>query len=254
MDLSLKGKVALVTGAGSQIGFGKGIALALAKEGCDIIVTDINFEGAKQTAAEVETLGSKAIAIKADVSKSDEVNHMVAVALEKFGKIDILVNNAGVSSGMQPFVNTTEKDWDKDLNVDLKGTLYCTKAVLPQMIERKSGKIINIASGAAVTAHPNVSTYAAAKAAILMFSKSLAVELAPSKINVNVITPGLADTDFHSAAKVPPEFHEFVRASVAAGKTITPEDIGNVTAFFASEISRNISGQVLNVWVESFKG
>jgi 3-oxoacyl-[acyl-carrier protein] reductase len=253
MNLGLNGKVALVTGAGSQIGFGKGISLALAKEGCDIVANDINIKGAEKTAAEIKALGREAIAIKADVSNGEEVNLMVKKALEKFKKIDILVNNAGVSSGMRPFLELAEKEWDRDFNVDLKGPLYCIRAVLPQMLSRKSGKIINIASGAGVTAHLNVSTYSAAKAGIIGFTRSLAVELADSGINVNVIAPGLANTEFHRAANVPKSFLEFVDKSEADGEVITIEDMGNAVVFLASDAARNISGQVLNLWIERVK-
>jgi NAD(P)-dependent dehydrogenase (short-subunit alcohol dehydrogenase family) len=253
MDLGLNGKVVLVTGAGSQIGFGKGICLALAKEGCNIVASDINIIGAEQTAADIRALGREAIAIKADVGKGDEVNQMVKTALEKFTRIDILVNNAGVSSGMLPFLELTEKEWDRDLNIDLKGTMYCIKAVLPQMIERKSGKIINISSGAGVKGHLNVSTYSAAKAGVIGFSRSLACELASSGVNVNVIAPGLADTNFHRAANVPPSFLEFVKTSVADGTVITVEDMGNAVVFLASNAAQHISGQVLNLWIERFK-
>ncbi|MBA7578972.1 3-oxoacyl-[acyl-carrier-protein] reductase FabG [subsurface metagenome] len=134
MDLGLKGKVALVTGTGSQRGFGKGIALTLAKEGCDIIVSDIDLKGAEQTAAEVKALGSKVIALKADVASRDQVNDMVKKSLEQFGKIDILVNNAGGATPPQPFAETAEAKWDRDINLNLMGVLNCTRSVLPQMI------------------------------------------------------------------------------------------------------------------------
>lgn len=254
MDLGLKGKVALVTGAGSQIGFGKGTVLTLAQEGCDIVATDKDLEGAKQTAAEVEALGRKAIAIKADVTKRTEVNDMVKAALVEFGKIDILVNNAGVSNPMQPFVNSTEADWDLVINVNYKGTLYCTQAVLPQMLERKYGKIINISSSAAlpmlvigVPGFVGISTYAGAKAAVLTFSKLLVAEVAPSGINVNIITPTLGDTGFAIASKATPEFKEWIKEMVAAGQTTTPQDIGNAVAFLASDVSKRVNGEVITV-------
>src|SRR4030042_535951 len=120
MYLGLKGKVALVTGAGSQTGFGKGIALTLAKEGCDIIVIDKDGEGAKKTAAEIEALGRQSMALQADVTKSTEVNKAVKTALGKFGKIDILVNNAGASTPPKSFVEKTEEEWEPDINLNLK--------------------------------------------------------------------------------------------------------------------------------------
>jgi NAD(P)-dependent dehydrogenase (short-subunit alcohol dehydrogenase family) len=247
MDLGLKGKVALVTGAGSQIGFGKGIALVLAQEGCDIIATDIDLEGAKKTAAEVEALGRKAIALKADVTSYAEVSDMAKAGLEKFGKIDILVNNAGGATPLKFFVNTTEADWAQDIDINYKGTLHCTHVVLPQMLERKSGKIINISSIAATSATPQSSSYAAAKAAVLHFSRVLAAEVGPSGINVNVMLPDIADTGFFIAAKAPPEIMGMLEEMAAAGTITTPQDIGKAVAYLASDFSKKINGQVIRV-------
>ena len=129
MDLGLKGKVALVTGAGSQKGFGKAIAVTLAKEGCDIIVCDVDLEGAKQTAAEVKALARKAIALKADVTNSVEVNDSIKAALAEFGKINILVNNAGAITPLKSFVEKTEAEYNLDIDLNLKGTINVTKAV-----------------------------------------------------------------------------------------------------------------------------
>ncbi len=245
MDLGLKGKVALVTGAGSQIGFGKGIAMSLAKEGCDIIVNDVDLEGAKQTVAEVEALGRKAIAVKADVSSSAEVNTMVKTALAEFGKIDILVNNAGAVTQLKPFIEKSEADWDADININFKGVLNCTKAVLGDMISRQSGKIINISSNGARTGAANVAVYCAAKAAVMVFTKGLAAEVATSGINVNCIGPGPGDTGF--ALKAPPGFLEKIMAMVPLGRSTTPQDIGNTVVFLASDVSSDILGQTLSV-------
>ena len=246
MDLGLKGKVALVTGAGSQIGFGKGIALTLAKEGCDIVVGDIDLEGAKKTAAEVEALGRKALAVKADVSSSAEANDMVKAALAKFGKIDILVNNAGAIHAMKPFVENTEEDRDRDINLNLKGAMNCSKAVLPQMISRKSGKIISISSIGAKKGMPNTAAYGAAKAGIIGFTQILGVEVAPLGINVNSIAPGLGLTAFGGGSP-PPELVERAKTIVPVRRSTTPQDIGNTIAFLASDVSSDIVGQNIGV-------
>src|SRR4030042_4906179 len=169
MDLGLKNKVAIVTGAGSQIGFGKGIALALAKEGCDLVIADLDLEGAKKTAAEIIALKRQAIAVKVNITKLSEVNDMVKTSLDKFGKVDILVNNAGTSTKPKPFLEMTEAEWDLDINTNLRGVLNCTKAILPHMLSRKYGKVINISSGVAVTGMPTEPVYAAAKAGIIAF-------------------------------------------------------------------------------------
>src|SRR4030043_1807887 len=148
MDLGLKDKVALITGAGSQIGFGKGMAMARAREGVDIIVCDMDLEGAEKTAADVRAAGRKSMALKMDITKTNDVKKGVEAALKEFGKIDILINNAGVGTTPVPFVESTEKDWDTNININLRGTMNVTKAVLPQMIERKTGRIISMSSPA----------------------------------------------------------------------------------------------------------
>jgi len=147
MYLGLEDKVALITGTGSQVGFGKGIAVYLAKEGCNIIGNDIDLEGAEKTADEIRALGRKTIAIKADVSNQAEVNDMVKKALAEFGKIDILVNNAGTSTILKPFHEMTREEWDKLINVNLYGQLNVTYAIIPHMISRRYGRIVNITGG-----------------------------------------------------------------------------------------------------------
>ena len=248
MDLELRDKVALVTGAGSQIGFGKGICLTLAKEGCDIIVNDLDLKGAEQTAAEVRALGRKAMALRADVTKSTEVNDMVKTALRELGKIDILVNNAGVSTQPKPFVETTEEEWDINININLRGVLNCTKAVLPQMIARKSGKIVSMSSTAGIAGMRTGGLYGAAKGGVIIFTQALALEVADFGINVNAIAPGLGATNFHKASNFTAEFIEkMVKGMAAAGKTTTPQDIGNAVAFLVSNASSRITGQCLRV-------
>ena len=174
MGLGLKGKVALITGAGSQIGFGKAIALALAKEGCDIIVNDINLDEAEKTAAEVEKMEQKSIAIKADVTRIAEWESMVKEALAEFSRIDILVNNAGGCTPPKPFLEMNDSDWDFDIDVNLRSTRNGTKILLPHMIENKGGKIVNVTSGAGIHGGMFTSGYAAAKAGIIGFSMGIA--------------------------------------------------------------------------------
>jgi 3-oxoacyl-[acyl-carrier protein] reductase len=245
MDLGLKDKVALITGAGSQIGFGKGIALTLARESCDIVVNDVNLEGAEQTAAEVKALGRKAMAIKADVTNFTEVKAMFKAALAEFGRIDILVNNAGAATSPRPFTEMAEADWDADININLKGVVHCTKAIIDHMISRQSGKIVSISSSAAKTGGMNLTTYGAAKAGVTAFTKGLAAEVASLGINVNAIAPGPGDTGF--ALKAPPGFLDMVMAMIPQKKSTTPQDIGNTVAFLASDVSINIVGQTISV-------
>jgi len=245
MDLGLKDKVALVTGTSSQRGFGKGIALVLAKEGCDIIASDIDLEGTENTAAEIRALGRKATAFKVDVTTIAQVNDMVKAALAQFGQIDILVNNAGGSTPPQPFAETAEAKWDRDINLNLKGVLNCTRAVLPQMISRKSGKIISISSVAGLIGAPTGTIYGAAKAGVIAFTQGLAQEVIESGINVNCIAPGFGATAFYD--NFDEEWNKRAREMEAAGITITPQDIGNAVAFLASDVSRRFVGQCLRV-------
>jgi 3-oxoacyl-[acyl-carrier protein] reductase len=246
MDLGLKGKIAVVTGSGSQIGFGKGIALALAKEGCDIVAADIDLEGAKKTAAEVEALGRKALAVKVDISDFDQVDKMAKAALDKFGKVDILVNNAGTSRDT-PFLNLTEQHWHFNVEINLKGTWYCTKALLPQMLARKKGKIVNLSSAAAFKGFPTATLYSAAKAGIVGFTISLAAEVGPSGINVNCIAPGMGDTGLMAIAGATEEMKKGFASSVPMRKMTTPQDIANAVLFLVSDSSVDITGQTIHV-------
>jgi len=224
MDLGLKNKVALVTGAGSQIGFGKGIALSLGKEGCDVIVVDIDLEAAKKTATELEALGRNAIALKADITSSEEVNAMVKAGLDKFGRIDILVNNTG-RARMSPFTEATEEDWHINIDSNLKGTWYCCQAVLPQMLERKSGNIISLSSTTAVRGLSQASLYSAANAAVIGMTKALAPEVGFAGINVNVVmVPGMDDVDSSAPEQ---------------------QDIANVVVFLASNAASDLTSQTM---------
>jgi NAD(P)-dependent dehydrogenase (short-subunit alcohol dehydrogenase family) len=243
MELGLKDKVALVTGAGGRVGFGRGIALVLADHGCDIVADDIDDKGVKETAAEVEARGRRALAIKADVTKLPEVKDMVKRALDKFGRIDILVNNAGRTTTPMPFWETPEENWEKVFNLNIYGVFHCTKAVLPQMLARKSGKIINIASGAGMSGSPRFVHYGASKAAIIAFTRGLSREVIGSGINVNAVAPGLGDTDFLRTGGFPEG--EIGRAvnTIPTKRTTTPEDVGNMVAYLASDLARQVVGQ-----------
>jgi 3-oxoacyl-[acyl-carrier protein] reductase len=230
MDLKLKGKVALVTGAGSQIGYGKNIALTLAHEGCDIIIGDINLEGAKQTAAEIEARGHKVLAVKVNVTDRTEVDNMVKQGIEKFGKIDVLVNNAGASSKMVPFMEMTKKDWDFDIDVNLYGQLNVAQSVLPHMISRKYGRIINTSGGQGI---PTISMYGAAKGAIVQWTRALAREVAHFGIVVTVYSPGLGATGL----TVNDSRKENMAKASPLGRLCQPDDVGPLVAFLASDIS-----------------
>lgn len=176
MDLKLMDKSVLITGAGSQIGYGKATALNLAREGCNVAVADINLEGAKQTAQEIQKMGRRAMAIKVNVANRNEVDSGVKEVINNFSKIDILVNNAGTSSREKPFMEMTRADWDTDIGINLIGQMNVAQSVLPYMILRKYGRIINFSGGQGV---PSISIYGAAKAGVEMFTHALAMEVAP---------------------------------------------------------------------------
>ena len=242
MDLKLKGKIALVTGTASQIGYGKAIALTLAGEGCHIASADINLEGAKQTAAAVEKLGVKSLAVAVDISKRDVVDKMVKAVIDKFGRIDILVNNAGTSSKLKPFMQMTKADWDIDIGVNLLGQMNMCQAVLPYMATQKYGRIINFSGGQSI---PNISIYGAAKAGVEMFTRALSAEVAHLGIIVNGISPGLGETGL--VVNAPREFLEANRQRSAIGRLCTPEDVAPAVAFVASDVCSYMTGQFIRL-------
>lgn len=247
MELGLEGKVALITGAGSQVGFGKGIALILAGYGCDIVVNDIDAGGIQKTAAEVEALGRRAMAVKADVTRVAEVRDMVKNALDSFGRIDILVNNAGRTTTPTPFVDTPEENWKIVIDLNLYGVFHCTKAVLPQMIERRSGKIVNIASGAGISGMPRCVHYGATKAAVIAFTRGLAKEVISQGINVNAVAPGVGDTNFLRTGNFPEGELDRAVATVPSKRPTTPRDVGNMVAYLCSDLADQIVGQTFLV-------
>jgi 2-hydroxycyclohexanecarboxyl-CoA dehydrogenase len=248
MDLGFKGKVALVTGTGSQVGYGKGIAMYLGKEGCDIVSVDIDLDGAKKTAAEIQALGRKAIAIKSDVSNIAEVDAMVKTALTEFGRIDILINNAGTSTVLKPFIETTKAEFDKLINVNLWGVMNVTRAVVPHMISRQYGRIVNITGGQGFA---TISLYGASKGGVDSFTRSIASELLEYGIVVNGLHPGLGDTGLNRAGRggrfLTPEERETAAQMFGLRRFCTGEDMGPMVAFLASDACSYMVGQILNM-------
>jgi 3-oxoacyl-[acyl-carrier protein] reductase len=244
--MQLEDKIALITGAGC--GIGRAIALEMAREGAQIIVNDLNLDSAEETVEMVKSLGRDAVAFQANVGDSSEVNKVVAAGLQHFGRIDILVNNAGTYFPHEGgIVNLPDDAWQNTLNVNLNGPFYCARAVLRDMIERKEGgKIINISSVQAELAHFETSAYQPSKSALLMLTRSLAVELAPYKINVNAIGPGAIASEgmgnIHG-----PEVIDAYRRRIPWGARGHTRDIATVAVFLASEASRYMTGQILYV-------
>ena len=243
--MSLKGKVAIVTGA--RRGIGKGIALAFAKAGADVVVSDIDLKDCEKVTKEIESLGQQALAVKADVTNYEEVDQMVKSTLKKFSKIDILVNNAGILI-YKPFLEITEDVWDKTLDTNLKGYFLCAQRVAKEMIKHKKGKIINIASVAGTVAYPQLAHYCASKGGIIIFTKVMANELATYKINVNSISPGATETPMTQGMLNDPKTREGFIKNIPWGRIGKPEDIANTAVFLASDDADYLTG--VNVVVD----
>mgnify|MGYP001040863333 CR=1 FL=1 len=253
--MRLKDKIVIVTGAGS--GIGRGIALALAKEGANIVIMDVKEEDAKNTAKEVETLGRQALAVRGDVRSSKDIDAMVQKALDRFGSINILVNNAGVSTMNWMVDLREEEDWDFNMDVNAKGNFLVTRAVAKQMIEQgQGGKIVNIASLAGKIGATLLSHYTASKFAVIGFTKAIALEMAPHKITVNAVCPGLVQTSMQKReiaweSKLRGFTEEEVKQgyvkSVPLGRLETPEDVAKVVLFLCSEEADYITGEAISV-------
>jgi 3-oxoacyl-[acyl-carrier protein] reductase len=240
--LELPGKVALVTGAAQ--GIGKAIALLLARNGADVVVSDINLEKAQETTNEIEGMGRRSVAIKVNVADLKDVERMVGAIVEQFGRIDILVNNAGITRD-RLILRMTEEDWDAVLDVNLKGTFNCTKAAIRYMSKQKSGKIVSIASVSGEMGNPGQANYAASKAGVIGFTKTIAREFAGRGINVNAIAPGYIQTPMTDA--VPEKAKEELKRMIPMERLGKPEDVAQAVLFLVSENSSYITGQVLNV-------
>ncbi len=239
--MNLKGRVALVTG-GSR-GIGKAIALKLAKHGADIA---INYSRSDQKAKDVinniEEIGVKGATFKADVSKLDETKQLIEKVENTLGKIDILVNNAGITRD-NLLMRMSEDDWDKVINVNLKGTFNVTKSIIRKMIKQKQGSIINIASVVGINGNAGQCNYSSSKAGVIGFTKSIAKEVGKKNIRVNAIAPGFIKTDMTDklSEKVKKEYIK----TIPLKRMGTPDDIANIVAFLASDLSTYITGQVI---------
>lgn len=237
----LKDKVAIITGAGQGIGLG--IAIKLAKEGCSVVVSDINEESAQKVADEIKGSGQNALAVKCDVSKKEEVNNLINKAVESFGKLDILVNNAGIYP-YKPFLEMTEADWDQVLDVNLKSVFLTSQSATKVM--KEGSKIVDISSIAAFVGFPQLSHYCASKGGMNGFIRGLALELAPKKINVNAVAPGATDTPGAGQSENAEILKQTIE-QIPLARIGTPEDIANAVAFLASDDADYITGQILVV-------
>jgi 3-oxoacyl-[acyl-carrier protein] reductase len=240
--LELTGKVALVTGAAQ--GIGKAVALLLAQRGADIIISDINLEKAEETSKEIATLGRRTMAIRANVAVVEEVEKMVQAIIERFGQIHILINNAGIARD-KLLLRMTEEDWDLVLDINLKGTFNCTKAVIRYMSKQRYGKIVNIASVVGEMGNAGQANYSASKAGVIGFTKTIAREFASRGINVNAIAPGYIVTPMTEV--LPEKAKEDLKRMIPMERLGQPEDVAQAAFFLVSEASNYITGQVINV-------
>ena len=280
MYKDLKNKVAIVTGA--RKGMGRTHALKLAREGVKVVVSDISEEDCQKVVEEIKKAGGKAMAVKCDVSKKKEVEGLVKKTVDKFGKVDILVNNAGICQ-FKPFLELTEEEWDRTLDINLKGYFLCAQAVSKEMAKQKSparnasparsdavssgehseaggparnashseaggGVIINIASvamGQVGVGFPNIVHYCASKGGIVGMSEALALELAPLGIRVNVISPGMIETPMIDPIKQDPKTMEGLMSRVPLRRVGKPEEVSDLVLFLASEASSYMTGSTV---------
>ncbi|NLW32284.1 MAG: 3-oxoacyl-[acyl-carrier-protein] reductase [Fibrobacter sp.] len=240
--MNLNTKSALITGGGR--GIGKEIALTLANAGCDIAISDIDLETAQMTASEIEKMGRKSLALKADVSNASDVEELFRSFLESFGKIDILVNNAGITrDGL--LVRMKEADWDQVLSVNLKSAFLCCKEAARPMMKARCGKIINIASVVGLMGNAGQANYSASKAGLIGLTKTLAREFASRAINVNAVAPGFIRTAMTD--KLTDSEKEKLSSSIPMQKLGLPADVANAVLFLGSSLADYITGQVITV-------
>jgi len=244
--MELQGKIAIVTGAGR--GIGEGIALAFAREGANVVIVDMNLDDAGAVVRQIEALGRKGLAFKANVTSKAEIDAMVAATIKQFGTIDILVNNAGIEGPPTLLVDLPEDQWDRVVGVNLKGVFLCCQGVLPTMVAKNQGKIVTIASTAAVRmTFFGSADYTASKHGVAGLCQHLAWEVADHRINVNVVCPGGVLTPLMEHGTTP-EFREQVtKRLVPLGRFCNPDEIGQAVIFLASARSDMITGQVLSV-------
>ncbi|PIU40824.1 MAG: 3-oxoacyl-ACP reductase [Candidatus Omnitrophica bacterium CG07_land_8_20_14_0_80_42_15] len=240
--MKLKGNVTLITGGGQ--GIGRSIALLFAEEGSDIAICDVNPDSLNQTKDEIKEKNRDCLTFTADVTKFDQVEDVVNKILDKFGRIDILVNNAGITRDSL-LVRMSEEDWDRVLDVNLKGSFNCTKAVAKPMMKARGGKIINIASIIGIIGNPGQANYAASKGGMIALTKTMAKELASRNVRVNAIAPGFIKTAM--TEKLSEDVKGAMLKEIPLSRFGEQGDVANIALFLAGEDSSYITGHVIQV-------
>lgn len=245
--MNLQDKVAIVTGSAG--GIGRGIALKFGSLGASVVVADLKIEGARETVSLLTKGGAKGLALGTDITDRAQVQDMVKTALDTFGKLDILVNNAGWDV-IEPFTQNTPELWEKVMAINLKGPIFCIRAVLDHMIGRKYGKIVNISSDAGRVGSSGEAVYSACKGGIIAFTKTIAREMARYQINVNCVCPGPTDTPLlteMTRGETGAKIIDAMTKAVPFRRLAKPEDIAGAVAFLASDEAGFITGQTLSV-------
>jgi NAD(P)-dependent dehydrogenase (short-subunit alcohol dehydrogenase family) len=241
-DMRLSGKVAIVTGSGS--GMGRAIAIEFAKQGAAVVAADINLDSANETARQIKAMSGRAVAVKVDVTKRAETLALCEQTLAAFGRVDALVNNAG-SRCIKSFLDHTEEDWHRMIDINLTGHFFCAQAVVPQMLKQKKGKIINVASIAGHVGRPDRVAYCAAKSGVLGLTRALAMDLRGTGICVTAISPGSIETPLNSEAATDATVDW--GGETVVGRWGRPEEVAYAAIFLASDESDYITGSEIEV-------
>ncbi len=243
----LKGKVVIITGA--RRGMGKADAMLFAKNGAKVVLADISQEECELVVDEIKKNGGEGLAVKCDVTNKKEIEEMVKKTVDKFGKVDILVNNAGICQ-FKPFLELTEEDWDRTLDINLKGYFLCAQTAAREMIKQKSGAIINVASiamGQVGVGFPTLAHYCASKGGIVAMTETLALELAPYNIRVNAVAPGAIDTPMVDPLKADQKTMEGTLSRIPMHRMGKPEEVSNLVLFLVSDASSYMTGSTVVV-------
>ena len=235
--------VAVITGGARGIGYAT--AEALGRDGYVLVLADLDAAAGAESAARLEEAGYTAVGVRTDVADPASVQELAAAVIERFGRIDVLVNNAGIAGRAAPIHEVTIEEWDTLMAIDLRSVYLCCRAVLPGMIERESGAIINVASVAGKEGNPNMAPYSAAKAGVIGFTKAVAKEVAQKGIRVNAVAPATAETDILRTLSA--QAIEYMRSKIPMGRLCRVEEVAEVIAFLASDRASFVTGQTYDV-------